>query len=123
MNKEHHSKNIATIHILKNKLALSEDTYRAMLLINYRVSSSKNLLPSQQQGLISFLYTQLNQHEDKNKISDKQINYIFLLSKDHISNIIAYFSKMLNRSITTLQQLSKQEGIIVINSLQRYHRS
>lgn len=116
------NKNLAQIHILKNKLALSDDTYRAMLFSNYKVSSSKDLSLFQQKELISLLYYQLNSQEDKNRISDKQINFILKLSKDKISDILAYCSKILNRSITNLNYLSKQDGITLINSLQRYHK-
>ncbi|MGL4393622.1 MAG: phage protein GemA/Gp16 family protein [Brevinema sp.] len=123
MTKEHRSKNLAIIHILKNKLALSDDTYRAMLFANYAVSSSKDLHLSQQRELILLLNNQLQQESKSNAISEKQIHYILKLSKDHISNLLAYCSKILNRSITNLNYLSKQDGITIINSLQRYHRS
>ncbi|MGL4389085.1 MAG: hypothetical protein ACRCTJ_06815, partial [Brevinema sp.] len=67
------------------------------------------------------LHNQLRTHSSN--ISINQIRYIKKLSKDHISNLLAYCSKILNRSITNINYLSKQDGIKIINSLQRYHRS
>ncbi|MGL4388302.1 MAG: phage protein GemA/Gp16 family protein [Brevinema sp.] len=128
MTKEHRSKslpnkNIATIHILKNKLNLSDETYRTMLFENYSVSSSKDLQLSQQKELILLLNHQLRKETEGNGISEKQINYILMLSRDNIVNLLSYCSKILNRSVTSLNYLSKKDGITIINSLQRYHRN
>ena len=116
------NKNLATIHILKNKLALSEENYRALLLGNYNVTSSKELPTSQQIQLIALLNSQLISQQKTNSSSYKQQGYILFLSKNKITDLPAYCSKIVKRSIANIKELSKSEAISVINSLQRYYK-
>jgi len=113
------NKNIQTIHILKNKLGLSDDIYRAILHENFKTVSSKDLTLKQQSQLISLLSQELN-HSLKGDSSYRQHNYILFLSKDIISDLSAFCSKILNRSINQIQELSKSEAIKIINTLKRY---
>lgn len=116
------NKNLATIHILKNKLGLSEETYRALLQESYQVNSSKDLSLIQQKELITLLNNQFISQYRANQSSYKQQNYIFFLSKDTVTNLSAYCSKIIKRSINSVKDLSKEEAITIINSLQRYQR-
>lgn len=113
---------IQQIHILKNKLTLSDEIYRAMLSDNYGVNSSKDLNLSQQKELIHFLNNKISSFQQRNRLSVKQENYILFLSKDTISNLPAFCSKIVKRTIYKIQELKKQEAVTVINSLKRYHK-
>lgn len=115
--------NIRTIHILKNKLGLSEETYRAILQESFNKSSSKDLSPKKQSQLIAILNSQIISTQQANSSSYKQQNYILFLAKDKVSNLTAFCSKIINRSISNVQELTKQEAIKIINALQRYAKS
>ena len=123
------NKNLATIHILKNKLALSDETYRALLQDNYSVKSSKYLSLIQQKELISLLNHQVFSMKRKNALSLKQENFIIFLSqgrplgKNTVTDVLAFCSKIIKKKISTLQDLSKQEAITIINALQRYNKN
>lgn len=114
---------IQSIHILKNKLGLSDEIYRALLQENFNKNSSKDLSLDQQSQLINFLNSQIISTKKPNACSYKQINYIQFLSKNTINDLSAFCSKIVNRSIIQIQELSKSEAIKVINALQRYHKS
>ena len=141
-----YNKNIKYIHILKNKLCakfgLSDETYRALLQDNYSVNSSKDLSLIQQKELkdmmsavsirtgrakvsISLLNHQVFSIKRKNALSLKQENFIIFLSqgrplgKNTVTDVLAFCSKIIKKKISTLQDLSKQEAITIINALQR----
>ncbi len=113
---------IRTIHILKNKLGLSDDEYRAMLFQNYKKSSSKDLTEKQQSQLIYILNSQVISTQQANHSSYKQQNYIVFLAKGNVDDLTAFCSKILKRSITSINQLTKSEAIKIIDTLKRYHK-
>ncbi|MGL4676470.1 MAG: phage protein GemA/Gp16 family protein [Brevinema sp.] len=117
-----HKKCIRAIHILKNKLGLSDKNYRALLQESFHKQSSKDLTPKQQSQLIALLNSQYLSTQQANQSNYKQHNYILFLAKDKIIDLFAYCSKIVNRSISHLQELTKQEASNIINSLKRYHR-
>jgi len=68
----------------------------------------------------SLLNHQVFSMKRKNALSLKQENFIIFLSKNTVTDIFAFCSKIIKKNIRTLQDLSKQEAITIINALQRY---
>ncbi len=115
--------NIKAIHTLKNKLGLSEEIYRTMLFETFQKSSSKDLSDKQQSQLIAMLNSQIISTRQANSSTYKQLNYISFLSKGKIRNLTSYCSKIIGKSINSIDELTKNEAKKVIDSLLRYHRS
>ena len=119
-------KQLALIHILKNKLNLDEEAYRSILWKTFEVNSSKNLSPAQASDLIDWLKKQLPPQQaydyNNNFLSNAQKQYILDLSQNRITNLKAFCSKIVHRNIGNIDTLTKKEAISVINALKRYHR-
>lgn len=119
-------KQLSLIHILKNKLNLDEETYRFMLWKTFEVNSSKDLSPAQACDLIDWLKKQLPPQQaydsHNNFLSHAQRQYILDLSRNNVTNLKAFCSKIVHRNIENIDTLSKKEAINIINALKRYHR-
>lgn len=120
------NKQLALIHVLKNKLNLDEETYRNLLYQNFKVGSSKDLSPAQACDLIDWLKRQLPPqqvyHYNNHFLSNAQKQYILDLSRNNVTNLKAFCSKIVHRNIDNIGTLTKKEAISVINALKRYHR-
>jgi len=117
------NKNLARIHILKSQLGLSDEVYRNMLHSNYKVSSSKDLTLIQQNKLIILLTQQLPKTSNPNKLSSAQYSAIMVLSKKApIYSLTSFISKIVSRTITNINYLTKKEASSVINALRRYEK-
>jgi len=107
----------AKIHILLKQKGIDDDMYREILISNFGVNSSKNLNYYQFVKLLNILEGKFN----SNLISRKQKDYINrLLAKMNINNKEKYISRIINRQIGSIEELTKREAAIVINALLRY---
>jgi hypothetical protein len=107
----------AKIHISLKQKGIDDDMYREILISNFGVNSSKNLNYYQFIKLLNILEGKFN----SNLISRKQKDYINrLLAKMNINNKEKYISRIINRQIGSIEELTKREAAIVINALLRY---
>lgn len=120
------NKQLSLIHILKNQLNLDENTYRSILWETFEVNSSKDLSPAQASDLIDWLKRQLPTQQaydyNNNFLSNAQRQYILDLSRNTVTNLRAFCSKIVHRNIENIDTLTKKEAISVINALKRYNR-
>lgn len=113
------NRDLALIHILKNKMNMPDDDYRAMLHKAYGVNSSKDLTSLQRKELITIMEKMTH---DPFKASPLQIQYIKNLANGYVNHLLSFAGKIINREINNINNLSKQEASKVIDALKRYHR-
>lgn len=119
-------KQLALIHILKNQLNLNENTYRSILWETFEVNSAKDLSTAQASDFIDWLKKQLPTQQaydsHNNFLSNAQPQYILDLSRNNVTNLKAFCSKIVYRNIDNINMITKKEAINIINALKRYHR-
>lgn len=123
-------KELAIIHILKKELNLTDDDYRTLLWNNYRVESSKSLTTPQYKDLVATLRGMQSGStlsptipNNPQQITTPQKSYITSLAKiGNIRNIPAFITKVIDRPIATLDDLTKKEASRVITILRSYQK-
>lgn len=111
-------KKIALIHIIKKKLALSDEAYRKLLHDAVGVTSSKDLNDAQFQKLMNVFVRSKHYRRENDGISLRQRLYVEHLVQD-IGWGETQFSDFLNKYYhqNKLSQFSKQEAGKLIASL------
>ena len=121
---------LAKIHILKKECGLSDEEYRAVLS-SFGVESSKDLGFKGFNGLLSAL-NRLKKgikvsSKQGNRITDAQMGKIKTLLKNLPSGVEivspnGFFGKIAGHKVKSMNELTKIEGIRVIDALKRYYK-
>lgn len=108
------------VHILKNLLGLTDETYRYMLSSNYQAVSSKDLNNNQLNTLVNSLKYLFN--SNKNHLTYEQFTLIKKLAKGKINSLPAYIGKIINKTKVNISSLTRPEASLIIRTLKNYKK-